>query len=62
VGNGHRLISWLWRWFSWSCVMAKVRKALFAIACGAGVLLAIIQYVEMLPAEQTPASLIVSSR
>jgi hypothetical protein len=42
--------------------MVKVRKALFAIACGAGVLLAIVQYVGMLPAEPTPVSLMVSSR
>jgi hypothetical protein len=42
--------------------MVVFRKALFAISCAAGVLLAIIQYVEMLPGEPTPVSLIVSSR
>jgi hypothetical protein len=38
------------------------RKALFAIGCAAGVFVAIIQYVEMFPAEPTLVSLIVSSR
>jgi hypothetical protein len=38
--------------------MVKIRKALFVIGCAVGVLLAIIQYLEMLSAEPTPASVI----
>jgi hypothetical protein len=38
--------------------MAIIRKALFAIGCVAGVLLAIIQYIGMFSDEPAPASVI----
>jgi hypothetical protein len=42
--------------------MVQVRKALFAIGCAAGVLLAIIQYIGMFSEEPMPASVIALAR